>query len=1137
MIKLLTLVVIVSSIGVACTREDSPRHVHEDATSESTSGAQTATNTSPAHDSTAMDPAPSEVAELRQSAGDFAARFKARLSKEKLEDELRQPSQTKRTELFASVQRAARYILILPNDNSVRKQILSTFTEAILGGCGQQSAECRYSMMFSSMPGTTTLLLAAADENASDLVRRYQILSLAYATVGSRSEPRIDIAYLETADAYESILKRNNDQNSTLKLLQHREIVDSAIGQMKKAFSSNSTKSLELLNNLEKTLNVWNFDRPRTTESQARAETVLALVASKMFARGDDVDASLSKQLKLTMQKPDSAFQELENVALPARRALGINESLPSTITTFIFDNLWLGRLTANESDILWKAYLSSLSSQKAASAVRQEAQVQLLSYARTRLLLQSKQANAVMTDFFRKPGKFVTADAFREGLRESLKGQTIWVDSRRRFEVLRQFSDRNLRSSDIDSTPIKDLDIFFASIDRNIKLLSTYPSMLVMSYHLARLGFSLKVDTWRGTFEIRAGQILDWFFEGTLDPWMPYSNDYRSLSKSEISTVFYYALEMGTLTDGGVDLEHLFKMLTEQMAGPIRAEIEKIDTGYRTSFDTNPLANDFYRWCQEIDKTPLQSSVLPMPQINLVVLQNFVMAGLPEAYSVGKMIHPTFGAGWTFFETERGTTSMRLDENLEVIRLELTPKITRLRMLEKVTEDYILRHNKSGRDVLMTAINLKIKPLESLRQRVYTRLFSLVNRTGRCGERLVQTELKAQEHVIQGLASHFRDVHSAMKAQRVKANSMPSEMTTLNRKFGFASKVSLPGLAEHEQALGFTGEDYRMSRLQGLLRITEILEEGFSDNDRKIRPRRAKGSILIPSRLRDIDSSWRSNSLRLDWNNDVDEFVTNGIQQTFDPGAGFINWSNLNLLATSAQIRIRAMAALAKAGLVETDQGQQRIEPRELVRQTLVMQKWIEVENNMWTNVLNMTGEYTRTDLAIVLDDFVWEKANRAWLGSLDYTFTQLSKDKLGEGDGSNGEAEAQRFTRRTGPLEELKQHARVARTFGEPTLKIPASTMSQLTDLYTKGLDDQMLLLAELIAEAKRLEPEKAANPALFPSWRIYTSRRSPVIPLLGPSAVEVVRSKAAEFSRQTGYKMPIVVQRALDNREVAR
>lgn len=1113
---------VTSLLMTACVRENSPRREHESADKTEIATLETSDEL--------IRPTlnASEIKALRANASDFVTRFRIRLDLKNLEKEKRAQTPAQRQELFQYLEEAGEMVANLPAEDSSRKAILTVFDRALTAGCDASLTGCRYVSMFKVNQGAMTMTLAIAEISKPYLERRYAILGLAFTLVGQVDDPRLAIAYLETSREYETLLLAKSDSASRDRLVRHREIVDQSLMKIR-------STATPLIGVLEKSFDIWNFERPREPQFATREQTLLSLVAPKIL-RSENLEA----QLKATAQSAKSAIPKLAKVPAAARRALGVSETLPQNVATLLFDNLWTSRLTSGEADIIWKAYLEerSRSGTPTASTVA-ATQTELLNYARTRLLLSAQEANAVMTDFFGAKEKFATANAFEEGLKESLKGQTLWADSIRRFETIRQFSDRNLRSADSNDKNSQELDLFFASINRNIKILSTYPSMLVMSYHLARLGFSLKMRTWTGTIEIHAGQILDWFFDGVLDPWMAYGTDFRRLSKSEITMVFYYALETGLLKEGGVDLDHFFKMLTEQMVGPVRADVQKIDDAYRLAYEESPAVSDFYRLCSSLERNKTSSIVIGAPKIGMQALKTYLITGTPQASTSDRYIHPILYAGWSFFENERTVTKMRLDENLEVVRLELTPKIDRLRLLSRLTDDYTTRHGFENSSTLKKSVDLRIRPLEDLRTRVYTRMFRLTKQIGPCGERLLQEELQAQESILRGMIHHFRAVHTAMKmrrAQEKNSNTAQNESASqaLDKRFGFTGKVNMGEIEKHESGLGFTGDSYRMSRLQVALHFKSILENGVNDGDTVLPPKREKDSILLPTRLRDIDTDWREQNLRLDWNEDADEFATNGIQQIFDPRTGFISWTNITLTALSAQLRIRSMVALVKAGTVQTADGPQRMEIKEVIRQNLLMQKWIEVSGPIWASVLNITGEYTRVQTAMVLDKFAWEKSSRAWLGLLDSMFDTLVLDKMGEGDGADGgEAEAARFTRRSGPMAELGSHLQVLKIFGEPTLKVPESSMKELTEFYSRKFDMQMKLIPEFLSEVKRLEPLRAANPEIFPSWRLYSSRKVPSVAMLSTSPVQLFRSKVLEFGRQTGYQLPNEVQTSLDER----
>lgn len=1102
--SLLTLFLTILFLA-ACTHEDSARRKHEAAPA-------------PADQETRLTGRSSENAAVlaRLNPPELLARFKSQVDRTHLNLELRKQTSAERMELYRSLVDAAEFAAASPAADLTRIEILKVFSEIVLDGCGVRLEGCTYVSLFKGNSGAVTLLLALADQPGIDVTKRYRYLSLAFALVGQDDDPRIAMAYVKTAASYEAALRKGGDVRA---LEQHLEIFDISFAKLRQTL--NSERLGDLFSDLENTFDIWNFGRERNSETASREEALFGLVAGRML---QDPKAFPS-QIEKLQKNPESAFVKFRKVPLASRKAFGLKDELPANLANFLYDSTWTGRMTIAEANILWQAFLNSMDSSSRLSAER-DAREDLLNYARVRLLLSAKSANAVITDFFSTPGKFVTANAFQEGLKESVRAQMIWTDAKKRFEILRSFNDKNLRSAKMEDPVNQAVDGFFGSIDRNIKMLSTYPSMLVMTYHLARLGFSLKIRTWRQTFSIESGQILDWFFDGALDPWMPYSDDDRRLSKSEISMVFYYALEMGVLSEGGVDLETLFKMLTEQMSGPLRLQVERMSDAYRTTYETSPLATEFHRICmvnaQRAKGEPIKIST-PMEIVNLTY---FATLGVPEGVGSVRFIHPVFQAGWSFFESERVVTSQTLDENLELIRLELTPRIDRLRMLSRLSGDYLVRHESVEREKTLASIDQKILPLEKVRKQFYTQVFNLIKQNGNCGEELIQNELASQLHVIKGLATHFREVHAAM----LKHRATSIDALAINKKFGFDGKIDLAEISKHELGLGFNSEMYRVSRLQILLRIKSLLEDGYSDSKTNYPARRTKGSVLLPARLRDIPSSWREEILRLDWNDDAEQFVANGIQQVFDPRTGFINWSSLNSFGLSVQARVRGMTALAKAGTVQTDDGGQRMKPSEIMRMTLAMEKWLEIEGTEWMNVLTITGEFTRLRAASVLDMFAWEEASRTWMGSLDMMFKFLHKDKLGVLEGSPGDKRSERYTRRLGPRADFIKHTEITKTVGEPTLKIPASTMNELTALYRSRVDEQLNLAAEALRDITELEQRKAAAPDKFPSWRFYSSRPAPKVPLLSNSEFEAFRLEVSELVRQTAYGVPEPVNDAL-------
>ncbi len=1112
-IRAFTTLILGLTLLAACTQEDSPRRPHSAAVTES----------SPI----LAKPTAQEILEIKQTSTEFSVQFKARLDLLKLENEKRAQSPEERGSLYSMVRRAGETVLALEPADASRDSILQTFQFAVTAGCDDQLRGCRFTQFFKATPGTTEMLLILADNSMPNLGLRYRFLALAFALTGQVNDPRISVAYILTGPAYEAELNAKTDQPSREALEQHREIFEASFARLKQSAAAGEKISPEIIATLSQSFDIWNLDRPRRVETADRENALFGIVAGQMF----DDPSLMTRLMAETAARSDSAMARLPKIEPKALDALGVQNSLKRNINSFISENLWLGRISLEEAQAIWTAYLRSRSANT--GDFREVAQAELLNYARTRLLLTAMDVNQITTNFFNGKSdaltaRFSTGDAFRRWQLETVKGQIMWADAIHRMESLRSFNDRNLRTVQATDKTSRDLDLFFASLDRNIKLISTYPSMLVTVYHLAKLKFVIKYDSMSGPKSYEAGTILDQFFDGYFEPFMAYSDDRARLSKPEITMVFYYALELATLSNGGVDIAHLFKMLTEQMAGKTRVQAEKLGDDFRKAYEENRFSVEFASLCAQLDKsnTPeaqKQNSLRISAPIPLTSLKNYVLLGRPEFMGTKDFAHPILTGGWGVFIGDGDLTKNKFGENLEMIRLDFTTRIDRIKTLATVVDDQLQRHNDNSRDLTMSAIKKEVAPLEALRTRLYTQIFKLVNMNGACGETMTKLELEAQLHVMRGLTAHFRDVHAAIK----NARDVRIDPEVYDGRFGFAKSGKILDLANYERALGVTSGFYRVSRLQILLRIATILQEGYVDGKRVVEGIRAKNSIQLPARLRDVEPDWKQTNLRIDWNDDVDEFITNGIMQVFDPTSGFIRWSSLSTLASSIQARIEGMATLAKAGIVQTASGPQRVEPKEILRMSLVMEKWLEVEGTEWANILSVTGEYTRVKTSGFLDEFAWETKSRTWMGTLDFAFMKITDDKLDPGVIDN-------FTkgdvaRRIGPKRSYVEYAQAIRAFGEPALKISESVKTIIDEFYKSRIDRQFELSAETIQAIKKLEPARAANPASFPSWRLYASRPSPVVPLLSESRLENFRLDTVELTKTIGYRPPTALEEA--------
>jgi hypothetical protein len=1096
--------------SISCSKESSAPTNHENSKVES---AEAYLSTKEALDAKAHLGTAAE-------RGTLLAIWQRRLQPSVLENELRNGTQNQREYFFKLSQEVLQAVQSMKPEvngepDEVRITFLKAFKNAVIAGCNEDLEGCRYLRLFRQNPATIALLLESIEHVPAPLRESYTLIRLAHVFLNQKENPKLSKLYLINAPAYEKLLSESVQKTANpldkKRLEAHREVIDQLLIDL-----ASSTKSQivspETIQKLASEYEVWDFGRTRSQASSMRDRILLSLTAQRLF-KGDE----LPKQISKLESAPNSVWNRFSS-AMSTRpkiaESLGIQGPISKSFSSFLLENLWMKNITAEEARIFWDKSLEGKSDQERSIQVQQMKQ-DLLNYARVRLLTTSKEVNQILIDFFGREGRFTTTDAFQEALKESVRGQIIWSDAITRLEGLNTFHNQNFRSYGTSDPLTKEITLFFAGIDRNIKLTSTYPSMLVMCYHLARLKFSLKILTWFGVFEIKAGKILEWFFNGELSPWLPYGSDKSAISKSEIPLVFHYAAELGLLEAGGVDVGTLFQMMNEQMLGSLREDVNQINRAFRTKFEASPRVLEFKQICEEQRLRNINGiKTLASTRMPIVNLEHYALMGFPQGGGGNLFLDETFHEAWSFWEAERQITKMRFDDNLEILRLELTPKIEMLELYRDLTKSHLDRHNVSSRDQALSNIDSQIQPLKKLRQETYGRIFKIHFELSNCSESLLLGEVAAESHVIRGLMAHFKNVHRAMKERRKLG------LDGLAHEFNYSGKIAITGLEQHEKLLGYSTSSYRMSRIQTLLLIANILQNGFQDDLKKVGPIRDKNSIIVPDRIQNFPQSLRERELSFPWRESEEEFISHGIELIFNHRDHILSWADRANRQIAFVTRLESLVALVKAGPQETPDGMRQLRVPELMKSHLKMLRALEPDEAM-TYVLNTTSRFRLPYLEVVLADYAWSKGSREWLGLFDYTYEKLASDKLGDLNGDDNQQ--RRGASRVGPQEDLKGHKQAIRSLGEPALRIPHDTMKLLSTYYSRRVDQQIAFLNEVLAESKRLEKLRSEQPQSFPSWRLYTNRPPPQVPVLGASAVDRVDGELREMARASSYQIP--------------
>lgn len=1072
-------------------------------------------------------------AALPQQTQDLLTAWRARLSPNTLHTEERASTTESRNSLMLLSDQVLLTVRKLEKSDPSRSEFLKIVADAALTGCDSELKKCLFNQALKGLPAITGLLVEFADQNASQdeasLRARYRVLGRAidFSRTGAADRSALRRAYLRTAKTYEALLLNSPAPFDRQNLRSHREVTDLYIAELVDLPAGQIDR--KLLAELATGFEVWNFDRARAQEAGFREGLILKLVARDLTANDEIAQRKLRDVFDKFDTSPDSLREQLKSTLAKRPKALEnlqLTSEIPRDLTGLLLEGIWLEKITLTEASTLWAAFEADLSTEQRVAA-RAKAQVQLLSYLKIRMFATSQTANSVLLEFLAKPNQFAATDIISEAIRESEKGQRIWNTAIGRFGSLGKFHDQNLRS-DQTAGPGRDIGLFLTDINRGIKLYSTYPSQLVLCYHAARLGFARSISTWSGSFTIDSGNILEWFFNGELKPWLPYGTDKSALSKSEIALVFYYALEMGTLTES-VDLSLLLKMMTEQMIASLRAAVSKINQAYSRRFGTD--LDGFYRLCQEEfsrqKRGITRHATLPM---GLTALRYYTQMGFPlgsgdRNYTLKyEYAHPTLHEAWTFFLTENSKTNLTLTDNLELVRLRLTPTIDLLELYRTIVEKHLDVHQPSFSTAARKVMDDGIQPLKRQRKEFYTQMFGIYDRLTTCGETYFRAEKQTLSFAVNGLTAHLRDVYRSIRHLRVHR---PNGISAMRSEFGFASTHKMDGLANHERALGYNTEGLRISRLQILLRVAQILQHGYTDDGKLVAAVRDQNSILVPSRITDVPWSFRTDEIDVAWTETEEEFITLGLQKFFDMSYGVLEWHKFGERFVAGPIRLAGVAALVKAGpqVIEQDGKDvvRRIGVGELARTALETLLSFEAETPM-NEILTITSTYRNFRTPTALDGFAWQNGRENWFGLLDFAYENLTKDWLGAKSlSSEGRLLVAAGTGRWSPLETYIAHNRAMRSLGEPALAIPGYVVEGLTRLYADKLDAQVQYLKQFIEEAERLEAVRKGKPDVFPSWRLYSNRPAPSVPILSWAAVDGYDRKLQGLSQSFGYVIP--------------
>lgn len=231
-----------------------------------------------------------------------------------------------------------------------------------------------------------------------------------------------------------------------------------------------------------------------------------------------------------------------------------LTEPLVVSEELFFLDQLYRGHWDRDIMQECWNSYMSELPKE-----VREQKKIAMMAlierYVRLQFLRQVISTNQFIKDLFdRENGTTVKKeDLFLQVIDESRLLKSDWDSMTKAFDKIRLFAKANMEdpAADSQSKEYEQLEQIFSTVKTNIKLVSVYPNMLLLSYFLAARKFDIEITVWGRKVKLSYATIISWLFGGqTGDPLAPFfnfGNDSRPIKRFENLYAFFYALKTGS--------------------------------------------------------------------------------------------------------------------------------------------------------------------------------------------------------------------------------------------------------------------------------------------------------------------------------------------------------------------------------------------------------------------------------------------------------------------------------------------------------------------------------------------------------------------------------------------------------------
>ncbi len=914
------------------------------------------------------------------------------------------------------------FVKLLSLDNKAYDAELDKYFKIVSRGCDENLRGCSTISFFKQDHRSAQILVYYAQkldreidgkESNLDLVKSYyDSLALALELKNIVRDRDIDFLYIKRARQYALLHKSlPEEKKNTDVMKRHGRIFEQIVNSYPN--NPNNQEFKKFVSNFP----TWTYSRleadpfpfgirkmfsfaASNSFYEDKEKTKLSSDLKKAIAESQFVSATCESQVQREKQKyKDSFGPSFKQIVRDLKceptvpflfRAFNVDTSKVENNSFFdeyfyMVDRLYRGHWDSQEATEVWLG--SKQDSRKLVEVLEYYIKIQFLDM----IVRTNKYVSNIVTQ-----PDMNNENLVKQTIERSRQMSDVWKDSLARIEGrLGVFLGANLRNNNAAEKSLDDAQKLIDSLRRNIKYLSVYPNLILLTYFIHEMNSKIEVMTFFGPYDLTSSTIIENLFSGTLEVLFDFGNDTYTLNKIQLLQAYYYALMTGSFeTYAGqgvvssdkestsqkklskVDRKSFFEKVIRQYLNRDRERLQRMSTYYKTNATDNSFSNRL-RECQMLKNNESDFTI----ELDLNKFMNGAIYGNPANVDNGLMadlfkiykVSDAAGDYSAFKDVHSALTEWSIDADRV-----LESRMVYLQIMVDILKENMRDLNFDQKDIdsIHQAAQQEITFVRNLSDQVYKDIIAQHKEASSCIHTFLDLERKRQMDLLKMEQEHLGKVYDLMISLKGKASeSYAQAMQTRGRELGFEPDLD-----------AITSNGYRYNRMNVFRRMAARSAE--------LKP---AVNVTFPSNWKEDDMAAQNQTLSISKQNgelvSKQEFIRNGMSYFGKRRDPLVRWLPKSADLTSLLQKLNVMTELYRYSQIKNFEAKEAVSADEVVTEAMQLLRYSSI-NPEEEQFLKSLGDLSRVELRQL--ENVLLKETQQPRGLADYVYEQLSNQKV---------------------------------------------------------------------------------------------------------------------------------------------